>query len=402
MPDSIMVAQPDRLATGWAQVFTLSATEVTSWGILYYAFPVFLAPMQRELHWPLAALTGAYSLALLVAGLGAIPVGLWLDRRRTPRWLMTAGSLLAVLGVGAWALVGNLSAFYAIWLVLGLAMAATLYEPAFAAVIAWFPRRERALTVLTTIGGLASVIYLPLAAVLVQQLGWRQALLVLGIILAVSTLMPHALLLRPFPPAPRLEPASALPQPSAWRTWDFWQLILAFVLAQIAIAAVFVHLVPYLILHGTTVTLAATATGLIGGVSLLGRMVATWRSTAHTRATMTAVILLLQAVGIAILLLGQGIVAIMAFVLLFGAGFGVISPARAGLVADRFGTVAFGRLNGQVALAVTLARAVAPAGASLLLLAWGSYVPVFWTLAALSLAGAGVLLIPHRQLRILP
>lgn len=395
-------ARPDRMATGWVQVLTLSATEVTSWGILYYAFPVFLVPMQRELHWSQAALTGAYSLALLVAGLGAIPVGLWLDRVRSPRGLMTVGSLLAILGVGAWALVGNLSAFYAAWVVLGLAMAATLYEPAFAAVTAWFPRRERALTVLTTIGGLASVIYLPLAALLVQQIGWRQALLTLGILLAGTTLIPHAFLLRPFPPAPRLDHAEKPPQRTAWRTWGFWQLIMAFVLAQIAIAAVFVHLVPYLIQHGTPATLAATVTGLIGGVSLLGRMVATWRSTARTRAAMTAVVFVAQAVGIAVLLLGQGVVAIVAFVVLFGAGFGVISPARAGLVADRFGTTAYGRINGQVALAVTLARAVAPAGASLLLLAWGDYVPVFWTLAALSIIGAGLLLLPHHSHRSMP
>ena len=36
-----------------------------------------------------------------------------------------------------------------------------------------------------------------------------------------------------------------------------------------------------------------------------------------------------------------------AFVILFGVGFGVFSPARAGLVADRFDTAIFGRVNGQ-------------------------------------------------------
>src|SRR6185437_1839892 len=92
-----------------------------------------------------------------------------------------------------------------------------------------------------------------------------------------------------------------------------------------------------------------------------------------------------------------GIAGIIGFILLFGAGFGVISPTRAGLVADRFGTAAYGRVNGQLALAVTLARAIAPSGASLLLQLWGHYQPTFELLAAASLLGAVVLLLPGGQ-----
>ena len=65
---------------GWVVVGTLATTETISWGILYYAFAAFLVPMQQELGWSTATLTGAYSLALLVSGLAAIPVGRWVDR----------------------------------------------------------------------------------------------------------------------------------------------------------------------------------------------------------------------------------------------------------------------------------------------------------------------------------
>ncbi len=380
----------------WGQVGVLSFTEVTSWGILYYAFPVFLAPMQRELHLSQASLTGAYSLALLVSGIAGLLVGRWLDHARSPRALMALGALLGVAGLVLWARVSALGGFYGLWVVLGLAMAATLYEPAFATVAAWFPQRERALTVLTTCGGLASVIYLPVAALLVQRFGWRAALLMLAGLILLGVALPHAVLLRPFPPAPAATP-EARPVAAAWRTWRFWQLVLAFILAQVAIAAMMIHLVPFLSERGIAALLAATATGLIGGVSLVGRMLATWRSTAQTRAAMTALIFLVQAVGIGVLLLVPGTVGLLTFILLFGAGFGVISPARAGLVADRFGTQMYGRINGQLALAVTLARAAAPAGASLLLGWWGSYPPVFGVLALLSVLGAIVLFLPGGQ-----
>ena len=48
-----------RLYYGWVLVLTLALTETTSWGVLYYAFTVFVTPMQAELGWSRTALTGA-------------------------------------------------------------------------------------------------------------------------------------------------------------------------------------------------------------------------------------------------------------------------------------------------------------------------------------------------------
>ena len=48
----------------WGIVGALSVTETVSWGILYYAFAAFLVPMQRDLGYSAAQLTGAFSLAL--------------------------------------------------------------------------------------------------------------------------------------------------------------------------------------------------------------------------------------------------------------------------------------------------------------------------------------------------
>src|SRR5437868_751786 len=115
---------------GWVLVLALALTETISWGVLYYGFGVFLGPMQAELGWSRAALTGAFSLALLVSGFAGIPIGRWLDRHG-PRALMTAGSIAATLLVVAWSRVAEPALFYVVWALIGLAMAAVLYEPAF-------------------------------------------------------------------------------------------------------------------------------------------------------------------------------------------------------------------------------------------------------------------------------
>jgi len=77
---------------GWRIVGVLAVTETVSWGVLYYAFAVFQLPMRAELGFSPATMAGAFSTAVLVTGLAAVPVGRWLDRHGA-RGLMTAGSV---------------------------------------------------------------------------------------------------------------------------------------------------------------------------------------------------------------------------------------------------------------------------------------------------------------------
>jgi MFS family permease len=142
---------------------------------------------------------------------------------------MTVGSCLGTALLIAWSRVESLAGFYVIWTLMGFALAATLYEPAFGAVVRWFPteHRDRALTIVTLAGALASTIFMPIAAWLVEHGGWRQALLVLAAILAVLTFPPHAVVLRrqprisiarPTAPGPAQPGAAAAPRSSGrWR-----------------------------------------------------------------------------------------------------------------------------------------------------------------------------------------
>ncbi|MDQ2890329.1 MAG: MFS transporter [Gemmatimonadota bacterium] len=167
---------PSRFYYGWALVWTLGFTEAVSYGILTYAFGVFIVPMTHEFGWSNGIVTGAYSLAMLVMGVCAIPAGAWADRHGT-RALMTAGSLLASVLILAWARVSSVAGYYAVWTLMGFALSAVLYEPAFVVITTWFKeKRSGALTVLTFTGGFASVIFVPLGTWLVSVFGWRAAL----------------------------------------------------------------------------------------------------------------------------------------------------------------------------------------------------------------------------------
>jgi MFS family permease len=106
----------------------------------------------------------------------------------------------------------------------------------------------------------------------------------------------------------------------------------------------------------------------------------------------TAAIFALQAAAVAVLLAGDGPLALWTFVALFGAGFGAITPARAALVAELFGPAHFGAIGGMLAVVLAGGRAAAPVGASLLHHAGGGYAPVLLLLLGACLVSAGAAL----------
>ena len=217
-------------------LWMLSLGQLISWGLVYYTFPLFVVPMTQELGWSRSAMFGALSAGLLTAGLCSITVGAWIDRGHG-RLLMTGGSVLAALLFFLWSRIDSLPMFYVLWVGLGACQAVTLYEPAFAVITRVYgPRYKQAILLMTFLGGLASTFGIPFAQFLIEQIGWRPSLDVMGIIVLGVALM-HWLIV----PGPREEAVPiAAPKPveegaarrsplsTAIRVPAFWGLVVAF------------------------------------------------------------------------------------------------------------------------------------------------------------------------------
>jgi MFS family permease len=186
---------------------------------------------------------------------------------------------------------------------------------------------------------------------------------------------------------------------TALRDSAFWLVTTAFFSSALCTGAVFVYLVPYLTQRGYSPQVAATFVGLIGLMALPGRLLLTPLGDRISRALTTAAIFLTQALGCALLLLVPSVVGVVLFIILFGAGFGAVSPARAGLLVDYYGPSHFGRINSVVAFAVSVARGLAPALAAIIYVRTGTYRAVFWILAALLLVATLASLLAQRQAR---
>ena len=139
-----VAARPDLDRVGLRRILvTLCVTQVTSWGILYYAFPVLSGRISADDRLVTADVDGGVlGRPGRVRG-GRVGVGRWIDRHG-PRGVMTLGSVVAVLAVVAIAVAPTLPVFVAAWLVAGVAMAGVLYPPAFAALTRWYGPRGSA------------------------------------------------------------------------------------------------------------------------------------------------------------------------------------------------------------------------------------------------------------------
>lgn len=378
----------------WAIAGALSLTETVSYGVLYYAFAAFLVPMQQDLGYSTAQLTGAFSAAILVSAVAGIPLGRYLDRHG-PRGLMTAGSVFATLLVLAWSRVDDLVAFYAVWVAIGLTMAAVLYEAAFTVLAKHFTEpaeRRRAMTAMTLVAALASFIFVPLAQALIDAYGWRDALVVLAVILGVVTVPLHALVLRAPPPPSERRGAAGDVSPdaaAALRSADFWMLSAAFFLAQLAAIAVVVLAIPLLLERGHSAAFAAFAVGLIGISQIPGRVLFAPLAARLPSAQSTSAAFALAFAGLVIVASApEGWAVLTGFVLL-GMGNGMATLARATVIADRYGQGAYGTIAGVAASIPIAARALAPVAAALYATAVG-YSILLWTLAMLALAAAAL------------
>jgi predicted MFS family arabinose efflux permease len=294
---------------------------------------------------------------------------------------------------------------------IGACTATVLYEPAFTVIAQWFiQKRSTALATVTFAAGLASTIFLPLSDALLRAYGWRTAVLILGVFLALTTIPLHALMLRRHPDALGLLPDGAtqqaaetkLSRPSvtlrgALHDRIFWLVALGFCLASLSAAAIRVHFIPFLIGAGVSSSSAAFTAGLIGVMQVTGRLIFAPLDRRWSGRLILIGLFLLQSIAMMILLIGQAPFMLGLFILIFGASQGAVTLARPAILAGLYGSSHYGRISSILAVLLTITGTAAPLGASLLVDHFGSYQPVLWIVFGLAVAATTVAFIarPH-------
>jgi MFS family permease len=354
----------------WVFISAFGMAQILAWGTSYYMPAVLAKPTAEATGWPLTWIVGAFTVALLAAGVVSPKVGRTIDQHGG-RPVLAASALLLALGLAGVGLAPNLAFYVAAWIVLGIGMGAGLYDAAFAALGRIYGAEARGpITTLTLFGGFASTVGWPLGAFLLERYGWRGTCLVFAAInlLIVLPLYWFGLPRRP-PPLPTPKPvatASPVPPGGADASRGLFVLVaLALTLNAVVTAVVSVHLIT--ILQARDIALAvAVGLGALVGPSQVGARFLEMFFGRRLHPVYTMLIsTLLVAAGIGLLL--SHLPAVALALILYGAGMGIRSIARGTMPLALFGAQGYAILMGRLAMPSLLASALSPvAGAWLI------------------------------------
>ena len=354
----------DVIAGPWRAVLVLGVTQILAWGAIFYP-PVLTVPLiAADRGWSITLAMAGFSLALFTAGLVSPRVGLLIDRYGGHR-VMPAGSLIGALGLVGLVYADHPVAYLAVWMVLGVAIAGSLYDPAFSTLGRIFGiAARRPITALTLAGGFASTVSWPATHLLIQSAGWRGTYLVYAALLALVAAPLHAFAL----PRTRTDPArrpDGQPQvPSVVlppKGWPFILVAAAFAAYAFVPSGLSAHL---LAIFGRAGIDAATvvAIGALFGPAQVGARICEFafaRRIHPLDVARFAVGMLLVAFAL-IALFGLPVAIAVTFMVMFGMTNGLITIARGAVPLALFGAAGYGHLMGRIGGPFLVMQAIAP------------------------------------------
>jgi hypothetical protein len=343
----------DFLLGPWRAVPILGVTQILAWGALYYPPVLTVPPIAADRGWSLAFAMSGLSVGLLAAGLIAPAVGRMIDRHGG-HVVMTVGSLAGAAGLVALVRAAHPLAYLAAWVLIGAAMAASLYDPAFATLGRIFgAAARRPITVLTFIGGLASTASWPATRVLLDTYGWRGTYLVYAVLLVLVAAPLHALALPRERADPHAKPSGTTPAPVAHlpaRGLPFWLVAAGFAAYAFIPSGLSAHLLAIFgragIDPGTVVVIGA----LFGPAQVASRMCEfVFAGNAHPLYLARTAFGLIVCAFLVLALFGISMPVAAAFAILFGVSNGLVTIARGTVPLALFGPAGYGRLMGRIA-----------------------------------------------------
>jgi len=337
---------------------------ILAWGAIYYP-PVLTVPLiAAERGWSMTFAMGGFSLALLTAGLVSPRVGLLIDRHGGHR-VMSAGSLLAALGLTLLVYAEHPFAYLAVWMLLGVATAASLYDPAFATLGRIFGvAARRPITALTLAGGFASTVSWPTTYLLLEAVGWRGTYLVYAALLAVVAAPLHAFALPRTRADPEARPDGRAQLPSVVLPATGWPFILvaaAFAAYAFVPSGLSAHLLAIFGRAGIDAATVVAIGAMFGPAQVAARIgeLVLARRIHPLNVARFAVGMLLAAFAL-LVLLGLSVPVAAVFMVMFGMANGLITIARGAVPLALFGAAGYGHLMGRIGGPFLVMQAIAP------------------------------------------
>ena len=342
----------------------LGVTQILSWGTIFYT-PVLIVPLIAQEHgWSMSFAMGGFSVALLVAGLIAPYVGRSIDRFGG-HVVMTIGSLVGALGLVLIGYADNRIAYYAVWMVLGVAMSANLYDSAFATLGRIFGAgARRPITALTLAGGFASTVGWPATHFLLEAVGWRGTYLIYAALLACISAPLHAFLLprdRAVVDVPKSDDVKVPDKVLPPHGLPFILVASAFTAYAFVPSGLAAHLLAIFARSGIDAGTVVWIGALFGPAQVGARLIEfSFGRNLHPLWVVRFALGVLLCAFVMLAIFGFSPLVAACFALLFGGANGLVTITRGAVPLALFGASGYGRLMGRLAAPFLLMQAAAP------------------------------------------
>ena len=380
---------------------------------LSYSFGVFLTPIQRDLGLSRSGVSLIFSLQTAVVYIAAAAIGIAADRYGVRR-LLAFGTVVFFSGIVLTVVVRSFSALLVAYGVVTAIGLSAVYVVSYATVPRWFGRRRGLATGIATSGlGLGMVTLPPIADRLIVRLGWRGALLSIGVGATIA-LVAAIFLIRDRPDGSELglerEFPAGLPEehsfdPSKYRAelWaiaaskQFALVLLGWIAVFGTIYVVFVHLVAHADEMGIGEGAGVTALAVIGVTTGVARILVGALSDRVGRLRTFVACSVLIALSTAAFAVVDSWFGLIAVAVVFGIAYGGNGALLSPLTTDLFGRINPNAVFGLVSLSFAVSGVIAPWGAGVLYDVRGAYTLAFSLAGVAGLIGSVLVALAGRR-----
>lgn len=395
----------DNMFFGWKTVIAGAIIACWGYGSWYYGMGALLIPLTTEFGWTRTQLSIAFSMRSVQGGLEGPFGGMAIDKYGE-RTITIISTIIACLGLVAVLFVKTLWQFTIVWgFIVSLGFNLGLYDTVNSAVSKWFHKdRSRAIGIVTIGGGLGAPVIVPIMTYMIENFGWRSALVFVIVSTAVICIPLAWFWMKDKPPEHygmlpdgdhlknndddddeeiKLDYGYDFTPKEAMKTRSFWMVLIAFMLNGGTLAMVTMHQMAYHQSLGIDALAAAGILGMMATISLGGRFLTATFGSRYTERQYIMLGYALRTLGLVVFIYARTIPVIMLFALLFGVGYGITIPAQTSLRANYFGRKAYATITGYITFFIAITNVAYPTFAAWIYDTTGSYMQAFWIVAAL-------------------
>jgi MFS family permease len=387
---------------GWWIVLACSLIGFYVGGAIFYGFTAFFEPIREEFGWSYTQISFAASLRGLEMGIFAPLVGLLVDRFGS-RKLIFWGTITVGFGLILLSRTQSLAMFYGSFLLIAFGAGGCAMVVTMAAVANWFHKNVGIALGVMASGVGASGLMVPLIVQLIGVSGWRTTVIILGLGMWILGI-PLSFVIRNRPEQygylpDGISPSDRMPHlenqdtgvkaveisfKEALKKRSFLYLIIIEAIRMMIVAAVVIHVMPYLSSLGLPRVTAGLVAGAIPLFSIIGRFGFGWLGDVFDKGYVMAWTFCIISLGMLAFCYVQVIWIAFVFLLLFSPGYGGSMVLRGAILREYFGRNSFGKMIGITMGSASIGGIIGPTVAGWVFDTFGSYNLIWLVFCGLS------------------